>query len=312
MGDVVGDVAEVDAEADHRGLVADGVDARDGARDRRPGRARRPRRTRRAGRGSRAARGARPPAARRARGRRRPASSSASTMCEPMNPAPPVTRITARQATVSPRARRHPARAQRARRDPVGARADARGLHADRRRQRLHGRLGRAGRVARRAGRRRARAGVRRRLLRRADARRGATSCASWTATPPSTRASCRASPTRSARARCELMLGARRPVARGAWPLHARAANAVLAVELRRRTKVPLRDLGPMRAAPAPGAARPRHPRPPLRLAAGDGPARVGGRLDDPRGRRLLPPARRAVEGHGHGARDRRGRSAT
>ena len=47
-----------------------------------------------------------------------------------------------------------------------------------------------------------------------------------------------------------DLMLGARRPVARGAWPLHARAANAVLARELRRRTKVPLRDLGPMRAA--------------------------------------------------------------
>ena len=48
-----------------------------------------------------------------------------------------------------------------------------------------------------------------------------------------------------------QLMLGARRPVSRGAWPLHARAANAVLAIELRRRTKVPLRDLGPMRAAP-------------------------------------------------------------
>jgi len=47
-----------------------------------------------------------------------------------------------------------------------------------------------------------------------------------------------------------ELMLGARRPVARGAWPLHARVANRVLALELRRRTKVPLRDLGPMRAA--------------------------------------------------------------
>jgi glycosyltransferase involved in cell wall biosynthesis len=46
------------------------------------------------------------------------------------------------------------------------------------------------------------------------------------------------------------LMLGARRPVARGAWPAHARLANTVLAVELRRRTKVPLRDLGPMRAA--------------------------------------------------------------
>jgi glycosyltransferase involved in cell wall biosynthesis len=48
-----------------------------------------------------------------------------------------------------------------------------------------------------------------------------------------------------------QLLLGARRPVSRGAWPLHARAANAVLAVELRRRTKVPLHDLGPMRAAP-------------------------------------------------------------
>jgi glycosyltransferase involved in cell wall biosynthesis len=43
-----------------------------------------------------------------------------------------------------------------------------------------------------------------------------------------------------------ELVLGARR----GAWPLHARAANAVLAFELRRRTRVPLTDLGPMRAA--------------------------------------------------------------
>src|SRR3954454_13828671 len=48
-----------------------------------------------------------------------------------------------------------------------------------------------------------------------------------------------------------QLMLGARRPTERGAWPLHARAANTLLAIELRRRTKVPLRDLGPMRAAP-------------------------------------------------------------
>jgi glycosyltransferase involved in cell wall biosynthesis len=47
-----------------------------------------------------------------------------------------------------------------------------------------------------------------------------------------------------------DLMLGARRPVVRGAWPLHARAANQVLALELRRRTGAPLRDLGPMRAA--------------------------------------------------------------
>jgi glycosyltransferase involved in cell wall biosynthesis len=47
-----------------------------------------------------------------------------------------------------------------------------------------------------------------------------------------------------------ELMLGARRPE-RGAWPLHARLANRMLALELRRRTGVRLTDLGPMRAAP-------------------------------------------------------------
>lgn len=47
-----------------------------------------------------------------------------------------------------------------------------------------------------------------------------------------------------------ELMLGARRPE-RGAWPLHARLANGVLALELRRRSGVRLTDLGPMRAAP-------------------------------------------------------------
>jgi glycosyltransferase involved in cell wall biosynthesis len=52
------------------------------------------------------------------------------------------------------------------------------------------------------------------------------------------------------ARGAVDLMLGARRPTARGAWPVHARAANTVLALELRRRTKVKLRDLGPMRAA--------------------------------------------------------------
>jgi glycosyltransferase involved in cell wall biosynthesis len=48
---------------------------------------------------------------------------------------------------------------------------------------------------------------------------------------------------------RADLVLGARSAVA-GAWPLHARAANAALAWELRRRAGVPLRDLGPMRAA--------------------------------------------------------------
>ena len=46
-----------------------------------------------------------------------------------------------------------------------------------------------------------------------------------------------------------DLVLGARRPE-RGAWPVHARVANRVLAWKVRGRTGVRLRDLGPMRAA--------------------------------------------------------------
>jgi glycosyltransferase involved in cell wall biosynthesis len=45
-----------------------------------------------------------------------------------------------------------------------------------------------------------------------------------------------------------DLVLGRRRPV-RGAWPPHARLANAALARMLRRRTGLRLHDLGPMRA---------------------------------------------------------------
>ena len=47
-----------------------------------------------------------------------------------------------------------------------------------------------------------------------------------------------------------DLVLGARRAGPETVWPLHARLANAVLAFELRRRTGVPVTDLGPMRAA--------------------------------------------------------------
>jgi dTDP-L-rhamnose 4-epimerase len=47
-----------------------------------------------------------------------------------------------------------------------------------------------------------------------------------------------------------DLVLGARTPVDRRAWPPHARLANAALARRLRRRAGVALRDLGPMRAA--------------------------------------------------------------
>jgi glycosyltransferase involved in cell wall biosynthesis len=50
-------------------------------------------------------------------------------------------------------------------------------------------------------------------------------------------------------RAEADLCLGARR-ADRGAWPWHARAANRLLAFELRRRCGVALTDLGPMRAA--------------------------------------------------------------
>jgi glycosyltransferase involved in cell wall biosynthesis len=49
-------------------------------------------------------------------------------------------------------------------------------------------------------------------------------------------------------RGRATLVLGSRRPEP-GSWPWHARLANRVLAAELRRRTGVPLTDLGPMRA---------------------------------------------------------------
>jgi glycosyltransferase involved in cell wall biosynthesis len=46
-----------------------------------------------------------------------------------------------------------------------------------------------------------------------------------------------------------DLVMGAR-CAASGAWPWHARAANRLLALELRRRSGVRLTDLGPMRAA--------------------------------------------------------------
>lgn len=45
-----------------------------------------------------------------------------------------------------------------------------------------------------------------------------------------------------------DLMIGSR-VAGRGAWPPHARLANKVLALEVRRRTKLRLDDLGPMRA---------------------------------------------------------------
>ena len=46
------------------------------------------------------------------------------------------------------------------------------------------------------------------------------------------------------------LCLGARVPT-RGAWPVHARAGNRLIALELRRRSGAPVTDIGPMRCAP-------------------------------------------------------------
>ena len=46
-----------------------------------------------------------------------------------------------------------------------------------------------------------------------------------------------------------DLVLG-RRVAERRAWPLHARLANRALSFEVRRRTGLSLRDLGPMRAS--------------------------------------------------------------
>lgn len=47
-----------------------------------------------------------------------------------------------------------------------------------------------------------------------------------------------------------DLVLGRRRPTRRGAFPFHARWGNAAIAWRLRRSVAVPVRDLGPMRAA--------------------------------------------------------------
>jgi len=50
-------------------------------------------------------------------------------------------------------------------------------------------------------------------------------------------------------RGEADLVLGRRRPTARGAWPLHARLGNRAVARSVRRRTPYALHDLGPMRA---------------------------------------------------------------
>jgi glycosyltransferase involved in cell wall biosynthesis len=55
------------------------------------------------------------------------------------------------------------------------------------------------------------------------------------------------ADPVRSGDA--DLAVGRRRPVARAAWPVHARLGNAVLAARVRRTTGLAVHDIGPIRA---------------------------------------------------------------
>jgi hypothetical protein len=88
--------------------------------------------------------------------------------------------------------------------------------------------------------------------------------------------------------AQADLVLGERVPD-RGAWPYHARLANRLLAREVRRRTGIHLRDVGPMRerhgyGGPAAGPSQSAVPR-----ATGPGEQHGG-----VRGRRVpLPRAR-------------------
>ena len=108
-----------------------------------------------------------------------------------------------------------------------------------------------------------------------------------------------------------ELMLGRRTTQGKGAWPLHARLGNRVLAAELRRRVGVPVRDLGPMRAARREDLLALEPDRSAVRVPAGDGGARGRGRLADRRDGRPVLPAGRQVEGHRHAprhAQDRHG----
>jgi len=53
--------------------------------------------------------------------------------------------------------------------------------------------------------------------------------------------------PVRAGRA--DLVVGARQPTSRGAWPPHARLANRYLARRVRRRFGLSLTDMGPLRA---------------------------------------------------------------
>ncbi len=103
------------------------------------------------------------------------------------------------------------------------------------------------------------------------------------------------ARPRRTRRRRADRpRLGRRVPTTRGAWAPHARFANRVLAVLMRRATGYRLRDLGPMRVMRRADLVALDLQDPPQRLPARDGPGRTRGRLAGRRVRHRLRPARR------------------
>ena len=95
-------------------------------------------------------------------------------------------------------------------------------------------------------------------------------------------------------------------PRPRRAWPPHARLANAVLALELRRRTGVRVTDIGPMRAARREAllalGIRDRRFGWPLEMVL----RAAGGRLADRGGAGDVPRPGGSLEGDGDGARHR------
>ena len=102
-------------------------------------------------------------------------------------------------------------------------------------------------------------------------------------------------------RREADLVLGAREPSDRGAWPWHARMGNRAITFEVRRRTGLafarPRADA--RRASHQPARARDRGPA--IRMAARDGVAGVTRRLARTGNPGCLRPAHRPLEGHGH-----------
>ena len=104
---------------------------------------------------------------------------------------------------------------------------------------------------------------------------------------------------------------GRRVPEPGAGWPLHARLGNAVLAARLRRRFGLRVHDIGAVRAARVPDAARPRGRGPPVRLSARarwSRAARAGLRVEEfaglatGRGRPAGPRCPGSVVGSAHG----------